>query len=136
MLAGTLSGQINCMKLHKQRLDISTSRSMSPIGGCTISYPTTYTIILLKNVRECKKVKRTSMDFLRYKSRRMVVDVTFTENSPAHHMQKIQESFAHILYTNILHSWCLFEPAGDILVTLQVSLTRHVLHGLRPTYAG
>ena len=69
MLAGTLSGRINRMKLRKQRLDISTSRSMSPIGGRTISYPTTYMIILLKNVRECKKVKRTSMDFLRYKSR-------------------------------------------------------------------
>ena len=136
MLAGTLSGRINRTKLRKQRLDISTSRSMSPIGGRTISYPTTYTIILLKNVRECKKVKRTSMDFLRYKSRRMVVDVTFTENSPAHHMQKIQESFAHIPYTDTPHSWRLLEPAGDILVTLQASPTGHVLRGLGPTYAG
>ena len=51
-------------------------------------------------------------------------------------MQKIQESFAHISYTDTPHSWRLLEPAGDILVTLQVSPTGHVLRGLGPTYAG
>ena len=66
----------------------------------------------------------------------MVVDITFMENLPAHHMQKVQESFTHILYTDTPHSWRLLEPAGDILVTLQASPTGHVLRGLGPTYAG
>ena len=49
-------------------------------------------------------------------------------------MQKIQESFAHIPYTDTLHSWRLLEPAGDILVTLQASPTEHILHDLGSTY--
>ena len=84
-----LSGRINRGRSHITGRQQVLSRSVSPIGNRVLTYPTTYTIILLKDLVLCHKVRRSSNNYLRYLCKYMVVEVTFLKNIPAHHMAKI-----------------------------------------------
>ena len=133
---GTLSGRINRGRSHITGRQQALSRSVSPIGNRVLTYPTTYIIILLKDLVLCRKVRRSSNNYLRYLCRRMVVEVTFLENTPAHHMAKISEAFAHIPHNGVPHTWRILMPAGDRLVNLQGEPTGHALRHLGGTSSG